>query len=214
MRDSVIRAFAGCAFLAIHVLNATAESQSLGKNHGASGDGNTQIQDVGLTEDGRLIGRIVDSRREEAPQRSVFLYYNGCQIAKTDCDSNGNWQFCGLHGGIHIIKLSDGTERVVRLWTAGAAPKSATGDVRLVGCFMNVATRRQSAITPDCCPSCQCQSCNTGRCRAIQACDGCQGLGLQCVRPGRVVAVAAASAAVIALAVEADADSTPAISEP
>lgn len=170
--------------------------------------------DVALSDTGQMAGKLLSAEGTPRGNVAVAVLYNGQEVARTQTDEQGQFGISGLHGGVHTLMTADDDQQTCRLWTKGTAPPAASSEVQLVQHCGRAGARcgcGRAHGPINCCPSCQCQSCPSGRCRAIGKCDGCHGLGLQCVRRGRVLAVGGAALAVIGIASDDDGNGDPEI---
>jgi hypothetical protein len=89
-----------------------------------SADADRQIDDISLSDNGLLIGRVLNSERQPQIGVDVAIYSANQPVAATRTDANGAFAVAGLRGGVHQIVASTNV-RTCRLWAAGTAPPNA-----------------------------------------------------------------------------------------
>ncbi len=83
-----------------------------------------QLADVALAQGGVLRGRVINSQGKSMAGANVVVGHAGHVIARTTADKDGFYAVKGLRGGVHQVNSS-----LVRLWSAGTAPKAARQNV-------------------------------------------------------------------------------------
>ncbi|REJ64482.1 MAG: carboxypeptidase regulatory-like domain-containing protein [Planctomycetota bacterium] len=81
-------------------------------------------RDVVLNGQGQLLGKLLDSQGQPAPDKRVVVWHEREQVAVTSTDENGKFAVPGLRGGVYFIASETGFS-VVRIWTKQTAPPSA-----------------------------------------------------------------------------------------
>jgi len=89
------------------------------------------VIDVALSNDGLLLGQVVDPQGLVKVKSPVSLYSGGRQLGVTRTDGNGYFVFSGLRGGVYQVMAADGLG-TYRLWAPGTAPPSAKPAALLV----------------------------------------------------------------------------------
>ncbi|MCL4207671.1 MAG: carboxypeptidase regulatory-like domain-containing protein [Pirellulaceae bacterium] len=89
------------------------------------------IHDVRLDSRGSLQGRMIDLDGQPAPQESLELLRNGQIVAQTVSGADGQFEFAQVPAGVYQIRF--GSYMVVcRVWTEGAAPPAAKGQLTVL----------------------------------------------------------------------------------
>ena len=88
----------------------------------------SQVRDIALSENGDLVGHVVDAAGNEVKDAQVVVIFDGKPVASTQTDEQGRYAIHGLRGGVHHI-AANGSQTPYRLWTADAAPPLAQGQV-------------------------------------------------------------------------------------
>jgi hypothetical protein len=120
------------AFLAIGVL--LAPQQAIATEWEASevapAPRPVQAVDVALSADGRLTGQAMSLQGQPLAGQSIVIS-NGRTVASTTTNSKGEFQFAGVRGGAYSVYTGEQTQ-TCRVWTAAAAPPSATRGLMIV----------------------------------------------------------------------------------
>ena len=82
------------------------------------------ITDVALQDGGVFIGRVVDAQGRGMPELPVSFSGNNQTVRTTRTDSNGDFAFHQLRGGIYQV-VAGGSHRTYRLWAPGTAPPAS-----------------------------------------------------------------------------------------
>ena len=88
------------------------------------------ISDVRLA-DGLLRGQVVNAASAPSAQAAVTITSGNRVVARVVTDERGRFQAPVTRGGVFLVSAA-GDERVVRTWTAQAAPPAARDGVLLV----------------------------------------------------------------------------------
>ncbi len=89
------------------------------------------VADVALDGSGALRGQLVNPQGVAIAGQDLFILLKGQQVAKTQTNTRGEFQFADLKGGVYVI--SDGSSAVAaRVWTNRMAPPSAKQGVLIV----------------------------------------------------------------------------------
>ena len=83
------------------------------------------IKDVELTKNSTLHGQVFTPEGKAVSNATVFLRYQGTAVAAAKSNSQGRFAISGVRGGAHEVVVG-AVHSPVRLWSNGAAPKSAT----------------------------------------------------------------------------------------
>jgi hypothetical protein len=89
------------------------------------------ILDVRLTEIGVLLGALTDGAGRAIPNQSVALRSGSNVVAQTQSDRQGRFALRPPQPGSYQLQAGN-TARVLRIWTAAAAPPAAQSHVLLV----------------------------------------------------------------------------------
>ncbi|MBC8351319.1 MAG: carboxypeptidase regulatory-like domain-containing protein [Planctomycetes bacterium] len=92
---------------------------------------NTPIRDVALQQGGTLHGSLISAQGRGAAGETISMTANGELVARAIVGSDGKFVVTGLQPGVYSIFAGE-TQRALRLWSDGAAPPSATSELRLV----------------------------------------------------------------------------------
>lgn len=89
------------------------------------------VIDVALTDDGLLLGQVVDPQGLVKAKSPVSLYSGGRELGAARTDANGYFVFSGLRGGVYQVTAAEGLG-TYRLWAPGTAPPAAKPAALLV----------------------------------------------------------------------------------
>jgi hypothetical protein len=89
------------------------------------------VQDVSLDHNGCLRGQLVDSNGTSLSATAVRLQQFGRVIGQASTDAQGNFAVSGLRAGMYELTANQ-TSCAIRVWTAAAAPPSATSKILVV----------------------------------------------------------------------------------
>ncbi len=112
--------------------------------------GASQIQDVELSADGVLQGRVVSAEGAPLPGAVVQLRNATQLVAYATADELGNFQVSALRGGNYTLAAGDQVTNL-RVWTNQTAPPSARSGVLLV---RGSITRAQGCTEDSCTGMC------------------------------------------------------------
>jgi len=88
------------------------------------------VVDVAIQADGLLRGQVVDKQGRPIAGTEVQLI-NGRKLWRTQTDEKGMFQLAGLPGATYSLQVGQQVQ-LLRAWTAGTAPPSATDGVLFV----------------------------------------------------------------------------------
>lgn len=90
-----------------------------------------KVVDVVLSPDGTLTGRVVDTRNRPRGGTIVDVKRGRRVVARARTDADGRYAITDLPGGLYQFRVDD-SERLVRAWAAGTAPRGADRQLRVV----------------------------------------------------------------------------------
>jgi hypothetical protein len=111
-----------CAVLA--VLNLAAVHPVVAASPAETVSPITTVQDVVLTAEGQLEGRVVRAAGAGMPAVTVVVRAGQQQVARLTTDPEGRFATAGLAGGLYLLATPD-TAQTVRVWQPGTAPPQA-----------------------------------------------------------------------------------------
>ena len=82
------------------------------------------VKDVALEQGGALRGQVISAQGVVLPGTRVSFLQNGRRVVEVSTDKQGRFVATGLSGGIYVV-AAQGTGKLVRAWTAAAAPPAA-----------------------------------------------------------------------------------------
>jgi hypothetical protein len=92
----------------------------------------TRVRDVALTEQGEFNGRVIDDKGQPLDGVVVKLVKGEKEVATTNADEKGRFQFANLKGGVYQVQTPQ-SQTTYRLWSAEVAPAQALKTVVVNG---------------------------------------------------------------------------------
>jgi hypothetical protein len=89
------------------------------------------VADVTLTESGELAGAVVSTAGKPVDGALVTLKKQGKSVAQTTTNARGAFALASVKSGIYELKAGPAT-KLVRVWSADAAPPAAVTQAKLV----------------------------------------------------------------------------------
>ncbi|MBQ16112.1 MAG: hypothetical protein CMJ65_03200 [Planctomycetaceae bacterium] len=89
------------------------------------------VADVALAEGNTLSGQVVDSRNRPRAGTVVTLRRGHRVIGQARADARGHYAFVNVAGGLYQLQV-DETVTVIRAWSIGTAPRTASLLARVV----------------------------------------------------------------------------------
>lgn len=83
------------------------------------------IRDVSLNEQGVLIGQILDGRGGGVAGVPIHMQQDQTRVMSSETDASGRFLVGSLRGGVYQLTVGR-QQYVIRVWTHGTAPPSAT----------------------------------------------------------------------------------------
>lgn len=87
--------------------------------------------DVSLSAKGTLTGAVIDTKGQSRGKTTIEVLRGRRVVARTRTDSNGQYAVTNLPGGLYLVRV-DGTETLVRAWSAGTAPRTSESQLQVV----------------------------------------------------------------------------------
>ena len=103
------------------------------------------IQDVALTENGKLVGQILDDKGRAIDGAVVTIRQRDQVVAKVRTNTSGQFVATGLRGGIYQIATAQGSTPF-RIWTAKSAPPIARKSA-VISARKSVLVRGQNLVS-------------------------------------------------------------------
>ena len=88
------------------------------------------IEDVALGEGQAFQGLLRNDNGRPVAGAEVTISQLGKEVARTQTDEQGRFEFQGLRGGLHLVHAGEGAG-LYRLWAKGTAPPHARDNVTM-----------------------------------------------------------------------------------
>ncbi len=96
-----------------------------------TGQQGIKVIDIVLSQQGMLVGQVVDHQGKPGAGRVVAVAVGNKVIATAKTDAQGRFAVSGLRGGTYAVLAGD-VMRVVRVWTPGTAPPATNAGLLMV----------------------------------------------------------------------------------